>query len=749
MNRGNRAEAHRPDRRDRGQVVVIFAGAMLLFVLLAATVIDLSWYWTNNLRMQRAADAAALAGVIFLPGDTANAYAAARAEATKNGYTAGVDGVTAVTPVQDSVNPRRLNVTITGNVGTYFARAVGINSWPARRDAKADFVLPVPMGSPENYYGVGYLIEPITTTTTTTQSDTEDSGDRHASTSHAGTWTTNSGTLVTAVSSPSNPYAFTNSDNESQEWGGFDLLTNLQANESITSVTGIRLTLNGVRLAATCSGAANRIEAELSWDAGASWTTLNSSTRTGSFDTNSDQTFTIGATNTMTPWTGTTWSASKLSDSNFRVRLTADKGCSAVGTQLWVNEILVRVDYALTRTTTTTTTTLQQQNVSGPSGQALTPQKFWGAMQSQGAPNIQGDAYMTKYETRKSTLNGVDATDPDANYAWQDYYNYAVEFPAGSSNGAIWVYDAGFCDGTTQAGTGENWTVGGTNGNGTRQPISAYFDVYDTNDTLANTSDDALVAGSGSSFRRLSYQDYRIYSALGQSTASGVGDCSSQSWHFGWTQIASGLSGGIYRVHTYSTDPTSLNDQDDSTALNAFALYSNATGGTPRIYGIGAMEAYVRLPGGQASEFYLAQIEAAHAGKTMTIQLWDPGDTGSLSANLQILQPTGSGFTPASFNYQGVRGTTASAASNCNGRSGTGVTSVTTNTGGTSLYNGCWLTIDIALPTTYSAPNDPVSGEPGWWKIRYTMGGSSSSFSTDLTTWQVNIRGNPVHLVLP
>lgn len=188
MNRGNRAETHRSDRRDRGQVVVIFAGAMLLFVLLAATVIDLSWYWTNNLRMQRAADAAALAGVVFLPGNTASAYAAARAEATKNGYTAGVNGVTAVTPAQDPVNPRRLNVTITGNVGTYFARAVGINSWPARRDAKADFVLPVPMGSPENYYGVGYLIEPITTTTTTTTNSVDDSSLQHPGTAPSGTW---------------------------------------------------------------------------------------------------------------------------------------------------------------------------------------------------------------------------------------------------------------------------------------------------------------------------------------------------------------------------------------------------------------------------------------------------------------------------------------------------------------------------------------------------------------------------------
>ncbi|HEY7703133.1 MAG TPA: pilus assembly protein TadG-related protein, partial [Candidatus Limnocylindrales bacterium] len=52
--------------RERGQVAVIFGGAIFLFVLLAACVIDLSWYWTNNLRMQRAADAAALAGVVFL-----------------------------------------------------------------------------------------------------------------------------------------------------------------------------------------------------------------------------------------------------------------------------------------------------------------------------------------------------------------------------------------------------------------------------------------------------------------------------------------------------------------------------------------------------------------------------------------------------------------------------------------------------------------------------------------------------------
>ena len=34
-------------------------------------------------------------------------------------------------------------------------RVFGINSINATRTAKAEYVLPVPMGSPQNYYGVG------------------------------------------------------------------------------------------------------------------------------------------------------------------------------------------------------------------------------------------------------------------------------------------------------------------------------------------------------------------------------------------------------------------------------------------------------------------------------------------------------------------------------------------------------------------------------------------------------------------
>ncbi len=144
-------------QRSRGQVLVIFAGAIFLMMMLMAIVIDVSWYWVNSLRAQRAADAAALAGAVMLPQQVPSAYTLARQEATKNGFTQGVNGVTEVFPQQDNGNPRRLNVRIQARIGTFFMRVIGIPQIPIIRYSTAEFTPPVPMGSPQNYYGVGIL----------------------------------------------------------------------------------------------------------------------------------------------------------------------------------------------------------------------------------------------------------------------------------------------------------------------------------------------------------------------------------------------------------------------------------------------------------------------------------------------------------------------------------------------------------------------------------------------------------------
>lgn len=722
-------------QRQRGQVLVLFVLSSFVIIGMVAVVIDVAWFWTNQQQMQRAADAGALAGAVYLPGDKTSAYAAARAEATKNGYTSSVAGVT-VTPEQDSGNSRRLRVTISGPVDAYFAKvfcaiAACTEQVTARVVGLAEFVLPVPMGSPQNYFGVGYLVDATTSSSTSTSSSL-----RTASTAVSGGGWSSSGNAY----SNDNAYASASANNAATQWGTFGFDGTLPSNT--TSVNGITVNLKDLFLTGSGTSTNCQVWAELSWNAGSSWSTAQ---LTNALNTTNTADYVVGSSSSTAGWGGHVWSRSDLLNASFRVRLTwLNNTASCASTRaVSLDQLQVTAYY----TTTTTTTTTAHEDVIGPYGGVLAPHNFWAAMNSQGAPNIQGDAYLTRYETRTSTLNNDDDTDPDGRYAPDEFYNYGVEIPAGGT-GELWIYDPGFCEaGSTGLGTGEFWTVGAPNGYSSRQPVSAYYDLYDTHQTIWDDGDDSLVASSNDTFADSDYQDYVLFAAAGGTPTEP--DCRDLEWHHNWWKLADGLAGGrTYRLHTYSTDPGSSSDQDNSTGHNTFAFWARSTSGSPRIYGIGAMEAFVRLPGGTSSEFYLAQIDAVHAGKTMLIDLWDPGDTGSLSATLQILKPTTTGYVPANFDYTAF--SESSGGSDCNSRSGSNVTSVTTNTGGSSLFNGCWLTIQVRLPADYSAPHpssDSITNEGGWWKIRYSMGGSTSSFSTDLTTWQVSIRGSPVHLV--
>ncbi len=141
---------------------MIFAAAMFVLMAMMAIAIDVSWLWSNALRVQRAADAAALAGAVTLPNDPNRGEQLARREATKNGYTQAGDGSVVVTPSQDPANPHRMHVVISAQVDTFFMRLVGLNNVKMTRESRAEFNQPVPMGSPQNYYGVGLFNLPAT-----------------------------------------------------------------------------------------------------------------------------------------------------------------------------------------------------------------------------------------------------------------------------------------------------------------------------------------------------------------------------------------------------------------------------------------------------------------------------------------------------------------------------------------------------------------------------------------------------------
>ncbi len=628
-----------------GQTLVIFTGALLLIMGLIGLVIDVSWYWANTLRMQRAADAAALAGAVRLPGDKSTGYTLAIAEAKKNGYDIGgtVNMTCVNTPpvlvqpsdkkleicAQQDQNQQQMDVGITAPVGTFFMKIFGINAIQATVSAQALFSLPVPMGSPDNYYG--------------------DFGPIRYS----------NGTATQTLSGPG----------------------------------------------AAC--------------------------------------------------------ANGLTD------------C-----------------------------------FQGTGGQLLASRGFWGTMLSQGDDPVNGDAYMPIGSSTRLSGNPQNTA---------TFYDYAIWAPPNSTGVEVYIFDPGFCATGAQYGTGDGLT-------GSGHPQSSYYDLFaDPSNTPYILTDDQLIGTSGTLFQDQNYSD----STQG---GSGGSTCTQQATKFGtsaqgrdyhdrWWKLplegayASGLTGAPVTGTTYrlraTTDPkyqakictnppytspgpacpflgTVNNDQSNVSGQNAFAIYvAPGSTGTPEVFGNGAMQMYTPLPGGKNSQFFLAQINAnvGSNGKTMQINLWDPGDTNSLPATMKVLepcdttgttQPTCSGTTVSvcqpgdptcvqpkwSYIYAnitslsarlGVSGGNASCptnAANAAANAALGLGFLTNTGSSTGLYNGCWVTIDVPIPANYGGASK-VAPNLGWWMIEYDMGGSAGTSATDLTTWQVNVVGNPVHLIVP
>ena len=90
-----------------------------------------------------------------------------------------------------------------------------------------------------------------------------------------------------------------------------------------------------------------------------------------------------------------------------------------------------------------------------------------------------------------------------------------------------------------------------------------------------------------------------------------------------------------------------------------FSLWVGSSGGNARVYGGGKMAAYTNLDAGNQS-FYFAQVDQVHAGKTMVIDLFDPGESNG-NAFLRILSPEGDSYDYATFDWTSDDGRPATA----------------------------------------------------------------------------------------
>ena len=168
-----------------------------------------------------------------------------------------------------------------------------------------------------------------------------------------------------------------------------------------------------------------------------------------------------------------------------------------------------------------------------------------------------------------------------------------------------------------------------------------------------------------------------------------------------------------------------------STFTECSTLTANPT--CPRVYAVNDLPLYASLA--LTTDFYMAEIDPRHAGKTLQVTLFDVGEGAN---GVEILDPNGN---PATFTWETECSPPIVPPSG--GCSGSGTYLDVSGTGAqpggrrmsASKYNDRSIVISIQIPDDY-----PYAGN--WWKVRY----HASASMTDRTTWSVRVLGDPVRL---
>jgi hypothetical protein len=148
---------HSASRSERGYIMTMMVILMPVLLGFMALAVDATYYWFRGVQVQRAADAASLAGVVRMP-KFSEAKTAADEITKRNGFVNGQEQVVVLSERIPN-NNKRFKVTIKdNNVGIFFGR-IFQNSWTITRSSTAEYISNIPLGSKENAIGTGYLTD--------------------------------------------------------------------------------------------------------------------------------------------------------------------------------------------------------------------------------------------------------------------------------------------------------------------------------------------------------------------------------------------------------------------------------------------------------------------------------------------------------------------------------------------------------------------------------------------------------------
>lgn len=140
-------------RDDRGYAMILTSLLLVPLMGFAGFAVDVGAWYSRGASLQRAADASALAGVVWMP-DAARAESVAREAAARNGFVDGVDGIQVVVTGAGS---SQLDVEIIDTDADMFFAGLFLDNVTIGRHGLAEYAAPVPMGSPANVIGAGTM----------------------------------------------------------------------------------------------------------------------------------------------------------------------------------------------------------------------------------------------------------------------------------------------------------------------------------------------------------------------------------------------------------------------------------------------------------------------------------------------------------------------------------------------------------------------------------------------------------------
>ncbi|HVS07404.1 MAG TPA: hypothetical protein VHK65_14755 [Candidatus Dormibacteraeota bacterium] len=148
----------------------------------------------------------------------------------------------------------------------------------------------------------------------------------------------------------------------------------------------------------------------------------------------------------------------------------------------------------------------------------------------------------------------------------------------------------------------------------------------------------------------------------------------------------------------------------------------------------------------QTFKLPLFQLPPYYAGKTVTVDIWDPGDiSGAGNVYIDIIDPVTNAIATSATGVKiydlGVQRSNAGTLISAPGNTQATVLATSNNT---VYYNGHWLHFEIPVASTWNPGNNPANW---WWSLQYRTNLANGSVAIDTVTVAVGMKGNPAHLL--